>query len=275
MVSEKIMSNKNKKILVYSNGTPVSDETAELLMQKLTSSGYFPVTEFNGDEELIVCIGGDGGFLEAIHKFNFPHIPFIGINTGHLGFFQEIMPEQLDEFIFNYGQGKYILQPMSTVKGKILERNGKITKIKGLNDIVIRSADANTIHLNISIGGSFIERFSGDGIVVSTAAGSTAYNYSLGGAIVDPRLKMLQVTPIAPMNTTAYRAFTSSIMLPSKLPLTVVPDAELKLTKVAVDGRQTLLDDIERIDIGFSNTYVNLLRFESYDFWNKVKTKFL
>lgn len=264
-----------RKILVYSNGTPVSNETAELLKQKLERNGYLPVNEFSGKEELIVCIGGDGAFLEAIHTFNFPHIPFIGINTGHLGFFQEIMPEQLDEFIFNYGQGKYTLQPMSTVKGRIKTKSGEITKIKGLNDIVIKAADSHSIHLNISIGGSFIERFSGDGIVISTAAGSTAYNYSLGGSIVDPRLKMLQVTPIAPMNTTAYRSFTSSILLPTELPISVVPDSEIILTKVAVDGKEQILEDIKSIDIGFSNTYVNLLRFEGYDFWNKVKTKFL
>ena len=65
--------------------------------------------------------------------------------------------------------------------------------------------------------GVSIEKFSGDGILVATSAGSTAYNYSLGGSIVDPRLKLLQVTPIAPMNTTAYRSFTSSILLPSDL----------------------------------------------------------
>ena len=91
----------------------------------------------------------------------------------------------------------------------------------------IKGSDSYSIHLNISIGGSFIERFSGDGLLIATPAGSTAYNYSLGGSIVDPRLKILQVTPIAPMNTTAYRSFTSSILLPSDLSLGVVPDLSL------------------------------------------------
>lgn len=266
---------EKRKILIYSNDTDVSKKTAELLAKKLDQRGFAPTEKFGGDEELIVCIGGDGAFLEAIHKFEFPHIPFIGINTGHLGFFQEIMPEQLDEFIFNYTQGKYQLQPMSTVKGTIRQANGETREIKGLNEIVIKSSDSRSIHLNISIGGSFIERFSGDGILVSTAAGSTGYNYSLSGAIVDPRLKMLQVTPIAPMNTTAYRCFTSSIMLPSELPLAVIPENQNPLIKIAVDGEEMLLRDVELIDIGFSATFVNLLRFEGYDFWSKVKAKFL
>ncbi len=266
---------KKRKIHVYSNDTPVSLKTAELLSKKLEQSGYFPTPEFCGDEELIVCIGGDGAFLTAIHAFGFPHIPFIGINTGHLGFFQEIMPEQLDEFIFNYSQGKYKLQPMNTVKGTVKFKSGQVKEYKGLNEIVVKSANSQSIHLNISIGGSFIERFSGDGILVSTAAGSTGYNYSLSGAIVDPRLKLLQVTPIAPMNTTAYRCFTSSIMLPAELPLAVIPEASNPAIKIAVDGKEEEIGDAELIDIGFSATFVNLLRFEGYDFWNKVKTKFL
>lgn len=270
------MKKKNaRKVLVYSNNTQVSIETAELLKKKLEKSGYLPVEKLSGDEELIVCIGGDGAFLEAIHMFDFPHIPIIGINTGHLGFFQEIMPEQLDEFIFNYGQGKYTLQPMSTVKAEIYTTDGREIKIKGLNEIVIKSANSHTLHLNISIGDSFIERFSGDGIVVSTPAGSTAYTYSLGGSIVDPRLKMLQVTPIAPMNTTAYRSFTSSIMLPTELTLVVIPDEETPNTKFAIDGQELVMSSVAKIDLSISNTYVNLLRFEGYDFWNKVKTKFL
>ena len=62
-----------------------------------------------------------------------------------------------------------------------------------------------------------------NGLLVSTPAGSTAYNYSLGGSIVDPRLRLLQATPIAPMNTTAYRSFTSSILLPPDLSMEVKP----------------------------------------------------
>lgn len=263
-----------RKIYVYSNDTAVSKKTEELLCKKLEQSGFAMPETLDDSVELIVCIGGDGAFLQAIHQFNFPHIPFIGINTGHLGFFQEINPEQLDEFIFNYNQGKYSLQPMSTVKG-VVDINGEKVNLKGLNEIVIKSSASQSVHLNISIGGSFIERFSGDGLIVSTAAGSTAYNYSLGGAIVDPRVRMLQVTPIAPMNTTAYRCFTSSIMLPAELDIGIMPDSGTEEIRIAVDGEEKLYQDVCRIDVGFSNTVVNLLRFEGYDFWNKVKTKFL
>ncbi|MPN44995.1 NAD kinase [bioreactor metagenome] len=135
---------------------------------------------------------------------------------------------------------------------------------------------SRAIHLNISIGNSFIERFSGDGILVSTPAGSTAYNYSLGGSIVDPRLNLLQVTPIAPMNTTAYRSLTSSIILPPDLSIRIYPENNDNQGLLIVpDGKEFLHEGVEEIHMKFSESIVKLLRLESYDFWNKVKSKFL
>lgn len=266
----------NKQIYIYANESLASKKTEKKLRQKLDNSGFVVNTKFNDDAELLVCIGGDGTFLEAIHKFNFPNIPIIGINTGHLGFFQEILPSQLDDFIFNYTQGNYTLQPLSTVK-TVIKSDGKTFEHIGLNEIAIKGHSTYSIHLNISIGGSFIERFSGDGLLIATPAGSTAYNYSLGGSIVDPRLNILQVTPIAPMNTTAYRSFTSSILLPSDLSLGIVPDMQKDCNTLLLvaDGVSFEYENVESIEICFSEITVNLMRFVNYDFWTKVKCKFL
>ena len=120
-----------------------------------------------------------------------------------------------------------------------------------------------------------IERFSGDGLLVATPAGSTAYNYSLGGSIVDPRLKLLQVTPIAPMNTTAYRSFTSSILLPAELSVGVLPEQNDNRIFIVNDGIETGYSNVGSISLMISDTTVHLMRFKDYDFWSKVKTKFL
>ena len=122
----------------------------------------------------------------------------------------------------------------------------------------------------------FAERFSGDGILVPTPAGSTAYNYSLGGSIVDPRLNLLQVTPLAPMNTTAYRSFTSSIILPPDLSIRINPEYSGEEGLLIVpDSMEHLHEGVEEIYLEFSSFIVKLLRFENYDFWSKVKSKFL
>lgn len=263
-------------ICIRSNWMPASKETASLLKSKLSASGFVVSESFTDEAELLISIGGDGSTLDAIHEYDFPDIPIVGINTGHLGFFQEIHPEELDEFIFNYKKGCYSTQQLVTVQAVVTTKDDEECIHTGLNEIVIRGSHSYSSHLNISIGDSFIERFSGDGILIASPAGSTAYNYSVGGSIVDPRLKLLQVTPIAPMNTTAYRSFTSSILLPSDMTLGVIPEyTKDNHTYILNDGKETLYEDIKKITVGFSDRSIKLIRFESYDFWNKVKTKFL
>lgn len=262
-------------INIFANDNAISRDTKRLLRRKLEKSGFIIPREFNPDAELIICIGGDGSFLETLHKYDFPKIPFIGINTGHLGFFQELHPDELDEFIFKYKHEKYEIQNLKTVRAVITDSNEKY-EYKGLNEIIIKNEKSLTIHLNISIGDSFIERFSGDGILVATPAGSTAYNYSLGGSIVDPRLNLLQVTPMAPINSTAYRSFTSSIILPSDLSIKIYPEySKEEGILIVADGMQSSHKAVDEIYIEFSDSIVKLLRFENYDFWNKVKSKFL
>ena len=262
-------------VTIFSNDTEISNETVKNLYSGLEENGFFPCNEFSEDTELIICIGGDGAFLTAVHSCDFPSVPFVGINTGHLGFFQEIHPCQIDSFIKNYKEKKYHIQRLKTVKADALT-GGNVIEHIGLNEIVIKGSGSYSIHLDISIGGSFIQRFSGDGILVATPAGSTAYNYSLGGCIVDPRLNLLQVTPIAPMNTTAYRSFTSSVLLPSDLSLSVKPERGPDYeVLISADGFEHRYKDIGLINIYFSETMINLVRFESYDFWDKVKNKFL
>ena len=186
------------------------------------------------------------------------------------------MPSQLDDFIFNYGQNRFSIQELSTVDIRV-ESNGVISNHTGLNEIAIKSNDNHSIHLNMSIGGSFIQRFSGDGIIIATPAGSTAYNYSLGGSIVDPRVNVLQLTPIAPMNTIAYRSFTSSILLPPELELGIIPDGRSseKPLRIIFDGYCRNYSPVDSIKVSMGDKKVKLLRFDNYDFWTKVKSKFL
>lgn len=264
-----------RKINIFTNGTEVSRETRHLLKRKLEKSGFVIPRQFDEEAELIFCIGGDGSFLKSLHKCGFPDIPFVGVNTGHLGFFQELHPDELDEFIFKYQQGKFNEQKLKTVVATVESGGEKIT-YRALNEIVIKGDRSQSIHLNLSIGDSYIERFSGDGILVATPAGSTAYNYALGGSIVDPRLNLLQITPISPMNTTAYRSFLSSVLLPSDLSVTIYPEQMAdRGVMIVTDGMEHKRGVVDKITIDLSGDAVRLLRFENYDFWSKVKSKFL
>lgn len=262
-------------INVTANRNAVSQETKRILSGKLREAGFTVSDSFNPEAELIVCVGGDGALLRTLRNFDFPQIPIIGVNTGHLGFFQEIMPDQLDTFVEAYEKGNFIIQQMKVVQA-FVETKKENTRLLGLNEITIKADKSRSIHLNMSFGNNFVERFSGDGILVATPAGSTAYNYALGGCIVDPRLDLLQVTPMAPMNTTAFRSFTSSVLVPPDICINFFPEFTFENSLLIVaDGKEYNFEDITGIQVSFSDKKVQLLRLEGYDFWNKVKTKFL
>jgi len=266
----------NKTISVFQNGAnDLSEQTYTSLKESLIGRGYTVLDEYSEEAGLIVCIGGDGALLRTIHACDFPDCPIVGINTGHLGFFQDVLPENIEDFLDQYESGEYDIQKLNTVRCVVADASGSEHVHVGLNEIAIMGNRSSSIHLDISIGDCPIERFSGDGLVVASSAGSTAYNYSLGGAIADPRLRLLQVTPMAPMNTTAYRSFTSSILLPSDLSLGVVPEKAENHIYVINDGNENEYHNIKSIEVGVSETSVHLVRLKGYDFWSKVKDKFL
>ena len=107
---------KKKLINIFTNGSQFSLETQADLTKKLVDRGYTVTREYSQDAELIICIGGDGSLLETVHSCNFPECPIIGINTGHLGFFQELSPDDLDHFISDYENGQYTIQPLRTAE---------------------------------------------------------------------------------------------------------------------------------------------------------------
>ena len=265
-------------ITIFQNGIDFSEETTRALTEKLLARGYDVKDSYTEDTDLIICVGGDGAFLRAIHRCDFPNCPIVGVNTGHLGFFQDVLPSDLDRFIEQYESGEYNVQELNTVRAIVTTADGRKHSHLALNEITIKGRRSYSVHLFISIGNQPIEKFSGDGLIIATSAGSTAYNYSVGGSIADPRLKLLQVTPIAPMNTTAYRSFTSSVLLPAELSLGVVPEQqEGQETQIFLtnDGNETAYEHVKNIEVRISNTTVHLIRLKGYDFWSKVKDKFL
>jgi NAD+ kinase len=275
------------KISIWDNGTQESKEIRKVLEEKLKLASLTVSSVFSGDEELIVCIGGDGSLLSMLTKYKYPAIPISGINTGHLGFFQELDKTDIDEFIHKYKNGDYTIQQYRTVCCEILYETNDVASEKanikprrdsfqGLNEIIIKGAFSHAAHLNISIDENFIERFSGDGIAISTAAGSTAINYSLGGAIVDPRIDLLQITPIAPINSAAYRSFTSSVILPPNLDISIFPEhINSKALVLVVDGVEHIIKEAVDIKLHLSKERINIMRFLDYEFWKTVKQKLL
>lgn len=262
-------------ITIAYNNLEKSIETKNILVEKLKKAGFEISENIEENTELLISIGGDGSFLQTIHQFNFVQIPVIAINTGHLGFFAELSPNKIDDFINSYINKEYFIQQVEPLEAKICTEENEI-KLVAINEIVIKNIESRTVHLDLQVDGIKIEHFSGDGMLISTPMGSTAYNYSAGGSIVDPSLNLLQLTPIAPMNTNSYRSFTSSIILPTTSVISISPEFEFENSiLIVVDGREYKFTQIEEVKVYKSNLKVNLLRLKGYEFWHRVSEKFL
>ena len=158
-----------KKFHIFANG----DETSAQIVQEVRSKMVAAGAEFSEDEkkaDLIFCIGGDGALLRLLRQYDFPEAPIVGINTGHLGFFQEITVDGIDELIRMLAHGDYHIQENSALSAEICTES-ETKQITAINEIVIRGEGERLMHLDMSIGENYISRFSGDGIECCHAGG--------------------------------------------------------------------------------------------------------
>ena len=190
-----------RTVYVYNNDEALSRRVGDELRVMLRESGIGVPERFGSGVELLVCVGGDGTLLRGLHAFGFPDIPVAGINTGHLGFFQELQYDEPGRLLEICRSGDYSVQRHRLVRVSLDCGACEPAQHLGLNDIVIKGSVSRITHLNLYIGGSFVEKFSGDGLLIASA-GSTAYHSR--GSIVDPR-PICFVSSTAPMNTTAFR----------------------------------------------------------------------
>lgn len=260
--------------IIYNNDN-ASKKAADELREKFEAKGFDVSYTYNYCAELNICIGGDGAFLRAVHNYSFPIIPFIGINTGHLGFFQEVSPDNLDKFVDAYINQNYTIEEIFLVEALICTRTSCIELI-GINEIVIKGIDSKVIHLNVSIADNYLERFSGDGLIVSTPTGSTAYSYSAGGSIVFPTVKVLQITPLAPISSKVYRSLTTSAIVHHDMTIKVNPEyRDENSILMVVDGMEHKYDNIVEINLKLSDMTISKLTLNPNNFWWNLKDKFI
>lgn len=265
----------NKIINIISNYNFHSRKTTELLKEKLVQKGFLVADKYDSRAELNICVGGDGAFLRAVHRNKFPNIPFIGINTGHLGFFQEILPENVDEFIEKYINNEYTVEEIYLVDAEICTRN-RCFYLTGINEIVIKGTKSKVVHLEIFLDGNHLEKFSGDGVIISTPVGSTAYNFSSGGSIVYPSLKTLQLTPLSPISSKAYRSLPTSAIVPGEIVISIKPEYRYENSILVInDGMEFKYRNINKIDLKISDKTIKRLNFDKDMYWKNLKSKFL
>lgn len=243
------------------------EEAAEVVgCETLALDQESPSTPPDWDEvDAVVAIGGDGTVLNATRRAMLTGTPVLGINLGTLGFLAEAEPEQLDEVLAALTSGNYTIEERNTIEATI----GDVSE-PGLNDVVVEKIESQRlVVLDVEVNGERFLTYRADGIVVATSTGSTAYGFSAGGPLIDPRVETLLVTPVAP-----HSLFDRSLVMPpdSRIVITVTDDRPVR---VSVDGREIgSLHEGEFVEIGPADQRARFIRLSNEGFATRVTRKF-
>jgi NAD+ kinase len=232
---------------------------------------------FTHDEtspEIVISIGGDGTLLQAFHRFKdrLAQVSFIGIHTGHLGFYADWKKDELSELLdlMVSSQPRKVQYPLLHVE--IANKSGSSTYL-ALNEFTLKSVDG-TLVAGIHINDEPFEMFRGDGVVISTPTGSTGYNKSLGGGVIHPSLEALQIAEIASINNRVYRTLGSSVILPKHHHCDIVPDPEEELF-IGIDHLVMQMSGVQSITCRVADDKITFARYRPFPFWNRVREAFI
>lgn len=262
-----------KKIALLASRNPKSEAVSKELWTKLKEANFI-LTPKNPD--IVISIGGDGMLLSAFHKYEklIDRVRFVGIHTGHLGFYTDYRDFEVDKLIENLklDTGARVSYPILNAKVKMTD--GRIVEARALNEATVKRL-SKTMVADIIINNVPFERFRGDGISVSTPTGSTAYNKSLGGAVLHPTIEALQIAEVASLNNRVYRTLGSSVVVPKKDKIVIEPKHSDRYS-IAVDNKTFVYDSIESIEYQIDNSKIHFVATPSHtSFWNRVKDAFI
>ena len=261
-----------KSVKLFVNDNEESRNVSKIVREKLEIAN-FQIVEDNYD--LAIAIGGDGSFLRMIKNTNFnENCLYIGINAGTLGFAQEVNIEEIDQFILDLKDKNYKVENIGIQEIEI-KTPDTVSKQLSLNEMVIRDLDLNTVNLKVLVEGMLLEDFVGDGLLLATSFGSTAYNLSFGGSIVYNTFHTLQLTPIAPLNNKSYRNLLNSVILPDNKEITIKPFNRTKDLLITIDGDNNFYKNVEYVTSTISDRKIQILRMKEYNFIKKINDKFL
>ena len=223
------------------------------------------------DMDLIVSVGGDGTMLKSSKLASKHNVPITGINKGRLGFLTDINPDLVSAVLKEIIQGDYQTESRILLEVRILNNNKERFIGHAINDLVInKTKTGRMINVLTSIDGNYVNSNQGDGYIVSTPTGSTAYSLSCGGPIINPNSDTFLLVPIAP-HTLTNRPMVISSSCDIKLEFT---DQNDDLIEISLDGE--IISEISGGDciiISKSDSTVEFIHPSQYDYYETLRSK--
>jgi len=183
--------------------------------------------------DFLVSLGGDGTLLSLVRRSYGYDKPVVGINAGHLGFLADIRIDEVEEFLSRLKRGDYRLDDRMMIEGHIKKEDGRRIDFIAFNDVVITSPEpSKMVKVNASIDGERFNSYTGDGLIISTPTGSTAYNLSAGGPILYPLTQAFIITPVLAHSLANQRP----LVVPADFSIEL--DAEKYRAIASIDGQE-------------------------------------
>ncbi len=220
--------------------------------------------------DLVLSVGGDGTFLETVLRIKDFEIPVAGVNTGRMGFLANISEEDLSHSIDMLCDGEYRTIERSlleVVRPSPLFENGSST---ALNEVTIQKADLSMITIHVYIDGAHLNTYWADGLIISTATGSTAYNLSVGGPILSPEDQSIIISPIAPHNLTIRPIVVSGESI-----LRMVIEGRSTQYLATCDFRSGRLPFSQELHIKTSTYKLKTVMLNGMDFYSTLRNKLM
>jgi len=222
------------------------------------------------DADVVVCMGGDGTFLDVASKVGARQIPIVGVNMGRLGFLANFSPDELEQTLKNLAKGKYDVEHHSVIELSCDEQ-----VLEGypcaLNEIAILKHDISAmISIHTSVNGEYLTTYQADGLIVGTPTGSTAYSLSVGGPIIIPRLDTISLTPVAP-----HSLNMRPIVVDDKSVIDLRVESRSGSFLVSLDGRSHSYSDHIHLHIRKAPYSVKVVVHPQHSFFSTLRQKMM
>lgn len=227
------------------------------------------------DIDCIIVLGGDGTILRVAKKIVLSDLPIVGVNMGHLGYLADVDKTNVLSALDALCNGEYMTQNRMMLSGKVMRGDKEICCLDALNDIVItRGGSMQMLNFEVSVSGKMLKTYRADGLILATPTGSTAYNLSCGGPIVEPGADMTIITPIAP-----HTMLSRSIIFNAEdeIEVEILPPHDLnveQLLEVYFDGIERIKLEVgDKVVVNRSEMTTTLIRISSASFLETLYEK--
>jgi NAD+ kinase len=222
--------------------------------------------------DLLLTLGGDGTLLRGARLLDGREVPILGANFGRIGFLTTVSPDDLDDALDGFAAGRHSLSRRAVLLGGVHLASGPVeVELGALNDIVLHKGGvARVVRFRVEIDGQVVGTVSGDGLVIATPTGSTAYSLSAGGPVVVPDLDAMLITPICAHSLSVRPVVVHGTARIRIVPLAPWPDELL----LSFDGQQTTeLRANQVLEIHMAPWRVALVRFPEITFFDRLRDK--